>query len=156
AAKNWSNESYEIKQLYDLLSDYAKQVHNMMYPHYIYKPKRPLTGVGSRKKNHVPSARNAKSTKSKQNWASRMASIPLINFIACLILKICANNDNKNAATKEDDAKLTEKVADIVQFVEHELSLLTRNLHELKAQIHYEKCNAEMKTIINGCRYYIS
>ncbi|CAG8854072.1 25685_t:CDS:1, partial [Gigaspora margarita] len=24
AAKNWSNESYEIKQLYDLLSGYAK------------------------------------------------------------------------------------------------------------------------------------
>ncbi|CAG8836643.1 29679_t:CDS:2, partial [Gigaspora margarita] len=96
------------------------------------------------------------SAKSKQNWASRMASIPLINFIAYPILKICANNNNKNAATKEDDAKLTEKAADIVQFVEHELSLLTRNLHKLKAQMHYEKCNAKMKTIIDGCRYYIS
>ncbi|RIB00890.1 hypothetical protein C2G38_2232564 [Gigaspora rosea] len=27
AAKNWSNESNEIKQLYELLADYAKQVH---------------------------------------------------------------------------------------------------------------------------------
>ncbi|CAG8458306.1 26035_t:CDS:1 [Gigaspora margarita] len=39
AAKNWSKESNEVKQLNELLADCAKQVHNMVYPHYSYKPK---------------------------------------------------------------------------------------------------------------------
>ncbi|CAG8456261.1 2023_t:CDS:2 [Gigaspora margarita] len=62
AAKNWSNESYEIKHLYELLADYAKQVHNIVYPNYSYKPKRkncfklqfPLVKVDSQKKIYVP------------------------------------------------------------------------------------------------------
>ncbi|CAG8836577.1 21758_t:CDS:1, partial [Racocetra persica] len=62
AAENWSNESNEIKQLYELLADYTKQVHNLVYPHYSYKPKHkncfklqsfPQVKVGSRKKIHV-------------------------------------------------------------------------------------------------------
>ncbi|CAG8791097.1 16379_t:CDS:2, partial [Dentiscutata erythropus] len=36
---NWSKESNEVKQLYELLADYAKQVHNLLYPDYSYKPK---------------------------------------------------------------------------------------------------------------------
>ncbi|CAG8505540.1 29543_t:CDS:1 [Racocetra persica] len=39
AAKNWSKESNEVKQLYELLVDCAKQVHNIVYPYYRYKPK---------------------------------------------------------------------------------------------------------------------
>ncbi|CAG8469691.1 37311_t:CDS:2 [Gigaspora margarita] len=39
-SKNWSKESNEVKQPYELLADCAKQVHNIVYPHYSYKPKR--------------------------------------------------------------------------------------------------------------------
>ncbi|CAG8793102.1 8842_t:CDS:2, partial [Dentiscutata erythropus] len=39
ASINWSKESNEVKQLYELLADYAKQVHNLLYPDYSYKPK---------------------------------------------------------------------------------------------------------------------
>ncbi|CAG8750273.1 7151_t:CDS:1, partial [Gigaspora rosea] len=65
ASINWSKESNEAKQLYELLADYTKQVHNLLYPDYSYKPKRknwfkiqsfPLIRVGSRKKKSCASA----------------------------------------------------------------------------------------------------
>ncbi|CAG8585906.1 17018_t:CDS:2 [Rhizophagus irregularis] len=39
AAKNWSEESNEIKQLYELIADCAKKVHDCTYPQYVYQPK---------------------------------------------------------------------------------------------------------------------
>ncbi|CAG8806434.1 2646_t:CDS:2 [Gigaspora margarita] len=40
AAKNWSEESNEVKQLYQLIADCAREVHKIMYPYYNYRPKR--------------------------------------------------------------------------------------------------------------------
>ncbi|CAG8769993.1 32545_t:CDS:2, partial [Gigaspora margarita] len=38
ASKNWAKERIEVKQVYEVLSTYAKKVHNMAYPNYSYKP----------------------------------------------------------------------------------------------------------------------
>ncbi|CAG8703014.1 11427_t:CDS:1, partial [Racocetra persica] len=50
-AKNWLKESNEVKQLYQLIADCAKEVHNIMYPDYNYRPKSKQIGYCSKVKN---------------------------------------------------------------------------------------------------------
>ncbi|CAG8683332.1 14422_t:CDS:2, partial [Racocetra persica] len=61
AAKNWVKESNEVKQLYELLADCTKQVHNIVYPNYSYKPKYksfPLNRVSQDIICECPSSKN--------------------------------------------------------------------------------------------------
>lgn len=47
AAKNWSEESNEVKQLYELIADCAKKVHDCTYPQYVYQPKHKSSKKGN-------------------------------------------------------------------------------------------------------------
>ncbi|CAH1766710.1 11577_t:CDS:2, partial [Entrophospora sp. SA101] len=47
AAKNWAEESNEIKQLYELIADCAKKVHDCTYPQYVYQPKHKSSKKGN-------------------------------------------------------------------------------------------------------------
>lgn len=47
AAKHWSAESNEIKQLYELIADCAKKVHDCTYPQYVYQPKHKSSKKGA-------------------------------------------------------------------------------------------------------------
>src|ERR1051325_1580708 len=40
ASKWWNYESEEIKDIYKLVADMAKEVHRRTYPDYVYKPKK--------------------------------------------------------------------------------------------------------------------
>jgi len=39
AAKKWADESNEIKQLFEIIADCAKKVHDCTYPEYVYQPR---------------------------------------------------------------------------------------------------------------------
>ncbi|GBB85027.1 hypothetical protein RclHR1_01160021 [Rhizophagus clarus] len=39
AAKKWADESNEIKQLFEIIADCAKKVHDYTYPEYVYQPR---------------------------------------------------------------------------------------------------------------------
>ncbi|CAJ0767148.1 18858_t:CDS:2, partial [Entrophospora sp. SA101] len=43
AADKWRQESQEVKDIYGLLANCAKKVHDIMYPGYVYQPKRQAT-----------------------------------------------------------------------------------------------------------------
>ncbi|CAG8648283.1 11434_t:CDS:1, partial [Cetraspora pellucida] len=47
AARNWSEESNEVKQLYELIADCAKKVHDCTYPQYVYQPKHKSSKKGN-------------------------------------------------------------------------------------------------------------
>ncbi|CAG8678483.1 8118_t:CDS:1, partial [Scutellospora calospora] len=43
AGKQWKKESKDIKELYGLIADCAKKVHDFLYPGYVYHPRRNAT-----------------------------------------------------------------------------------------------------------------
>ncbi|CAG8445058.1 17544_t:CDS:1 [Acaulospora colombiana] len=43
AGKRWQEEPNEVKELFGLISECAKKVHNFLYPDYVYHPRRSAT-----------------------------------------------------------------------------------------------------------------
>ncbi|CAG8545007.1 30863_t:CDS:1, partial [Racocetra persica] len=73
AGKQWKKESKEIKELYGLIADCAKKVHDYLYPGYVYHPRRNATtnipmGIISGNVPQVVRWKNKLVTNRRQNY----------------------------------------------------------------------------------------
>ncbi|CAG8570372.1 15467_t:CDS:1 [Racocetra fulgida] len=76
AGKQWKKESKEIRELYSLIADCAKKVHDFLYPGYVYHPRRNATtnipmGIISNHHGNIPQVvrwKNKLVTNRRQNY----------------------------------------------------------------------------------------
>ncbi|CAG8632788.1 18538_t:CDS:1 [Acaulospora morrowiae] len=67
AGRRWREEASEIKELFGLISECAKKVHNFLYPDYVYRPRRSATtNIPMNSSFHRVSVTCWKSTSSKR------------------------------------------------------------------------------------------
>ncbi|CAG8647816.1 6401_t:CDS:1 [Funneliformis caledonium] len=80
AARHWSEESNETKQLYELIADCAKKVHDCTYPQYVYQPKHKSNKKGANntifREVTVDSCSKKNNDKNKDGKDSKVKSDP--------------------------------------------------------------------------------
>ncbi|RIB01594.1 hypothetical protein C2G38_2127258 [Gigaspora rosea] len=109
AAKNWSEESNEVKQLYELIADCAKKVHDCTYPQYVYQPKHKSSKKGNntifrevtmdtckQRSEKSKSDRSSKSEKSQPTKPAKSSTKSVANSMTLTMTTLSLDSSSKS------------------------------------------------------------
>ncbi|CAG8484359.1 7489_t:CDS:2 [Funneliformis mosseae] len=108
AAKKWADESNEIKQLFEIIADCAKKVHDYTYPEYVYQPR--ISGKTSMKFRPMINGEPFVEEKKKE----KKTVVPSLLLSTFAITKPgTSNRRQNNEKEKKEDSKNKKQVIDL-------------------------------------------
>ncbi|CAI2166152.1 2731_t:CDS:1 [Funneliformis geosporum] len=123
AAKKWADESNEIKQLFEIIADCAKKVHDYTYPEYVYQPR--ISGKTSMKFRPIINGEPFVEEKKPQ----RKTVVPSLLLSTFAVAKPGTNNK------KKEDSKNKRQVIDLtLQERKAEMNSKEKNMIDLSVK----------------------